>query len=456
MKIQHALTDWLPPLREVIAAHGLRRAEALGQNFLMDLNLTGKIARRAGSLADHDVLEIGPGPGGLTRALLDGRRPPCRRDRARRPLPAGACRDRRRLARAADGARGRRARDRPAAAADAAGPGRRQPALQRRHRASRALADAARLAAVLVEPDADVPEGGRRAHRRRARLEGLRPPGDPGAVARRGAARPRDPGRAPSPRRRRSTAPSSRSRRCPRRATRPTRRCSRASSRSPSASGARCCARASAARPRTSRRCSRRPGSADRPGRAGVARGLLPPEPAGRRPLTPLGLRGRLDRRLGLPAGGRGRFAGALGAGRLRAALRARDHLELRLGLGAAARPAASHPTGAGSSTGPRPPALGRLDRAARIVGVVGVDHGQPRGDRHRIAGCGRCSRSKPPSPRGPGRPRAPAAGSGSPSAGAAPRRAAGCSARSAAGSSQPPPGRRRPARRAPAPGTCR
>lgn len=62
--------DGLPPLREVIAAHGLSANKALGQNFLFDLNLTGKIARRAGDLAACDVLEIGPGPGGLTRALL--------------------------------------------------------------------------------------------------------------------------------------------------------------------------------------------------------------------------------------------------------------------------------------------------------------------------------------------------------------------------------------------------
>jgi 16S rRNA (adenine1518-N6/adenine1519-N6)-dimethyltransferase len=62
--------DGLPPLREVIAAHGLSARRSLGQNFLMDLNLTGRIARTAGDLAACDVLEIGPGPGGLTRALL--------------------------------------------------------------------------------------------------------------------------------------------------------------------------------------------------------------------------------------------------------------------------------------------------------------------------------------------------------------------------------------------------
>lgn len=62
--------DGLPPLREVIAAHGLSARKALGQNFLLDLNLTTKIARSAGDLSVCDVLEIGPGPGGLTRALL--------------------------------------------------------------------------------------------------------------------------------------------------------------------------------------------------------------------------------------------------------------------------------------------------------------------------------------------------------------------------------------------------
>lgn len=60
----------LPPLRDVIETHGLAARKSLGQNFLLDLNLTGKIARQAGALDGCDVLEIGPGPGGLTRALL--------------------------------------------------------------------------------------------------------------------------------------------------------------------------------------------------------------------------------------------------------------------------------------------------------------------------------------------------------------------------------------------------
>ncbi|WP_121063580.1 16S rRNA (adenine(1518)-N(6)/adenine(1519)-N(6))-dimethyltransferase RsmA [Chachezhania antarctica] len=62
--------DALPPLRAVIAEHGLSARKSLGQNFLLDLNLTAKIARQAGPLAESDILEIGPGPGGLTRGLL--------------------------------------------------------------------------------------------------------------------------------------------------------------------------------------------------------------------------------------------------------------------------------------------------------------------------------------------------------------------------------------------------
>lgn len=62
--------DQLPPLREVIAAHELRAKKALGQNFLCDLNLTYKIARAAGDIGDLAVIEIGPGPGGLTRGIL--------------------------------------------------------------------------------------------------------------------------------------------------------------------------------------------------------------------------------------------------------------------------------------------------------------------------------------------------------------------------------------------------
>ena len=61
----------LPPLRDVIRDHGLGARKSLGQHFLLDTNLTGRIARSAGSLAGVNAIEIGPGPGGLTRALLD-------------------------------------------------------------------------------------------------------------------------------------------------------------------------------------------------------------------------------------------------------------------------------------------------------------------------------------------------------------------------------------------------
>ena len=62
--------DDLPPLREVIRQHALSARKSLGQNFLLDLNLTARIARAAGPLEDATIIEIGPGPGGLTRALL--------------------------------------------------------------------------------------------------------------------------------------------------------------------------------------------------------------------------------------------------------------------------------------------------------------------------------------------------------------------------------------------------
>jgi 16S rRNA (adenine1518-N6/adenine1519-N6)-dimethyltransferase len=65
-----AALDGLPPLRDVIQRHGLDARKALGQNFLLDLNLTQKIARTAGTLEEATIVEVGPGPGGLTRAIL--------------------------------------------------------------------------------------------------------------------------------------------------------------------------------------------------------------------------------------------------------------------------------------------------------------------------------------------------------------------------------------------------
>ncbi|MGA2637098.1 16S rRNA (adenine(1518)-N(6)/adenine(1519)-N(6))-dimethyltransferase RsmA [Methylocella sp.] len=79
----------LPPLREVVARHGLDARKALGQNFLFDLNLTARIARAAGPLEDATIVEVGPGPGGLTRALLaEGAKKVIAIERDARCLPA--------------------------------------------------------------------------------------------------------------------------------------------------------------------------------------------------------------------------------------------------------------------------------------------------------------------------------------------------------------------------------
>jgi 16S rRNA (adenine1518-N6/adenine1519-N6)-dimethyltransferase len=81
--------DDLPPLREVIARHGLSAKKQLGQNFLLDLNLTARIARTAGDLTHSTVIEVGPGPGGLTRALLaEGARRVIAIERDERAIPA--------------------------------------------------------------------------------------------------------------------------------------------------------------------------------------------------------------------------------------------------------------------------------------------------------------------------------------------------------------------------------
>ena len=84
-----AAIDDLPPLRDVIQRHGLTARKSLGQNFLLDLNLTAKIARAAGDLTGADVLEVGPGPGGLTRGLLaEGARKVLAIEKDPRCLPA--------------------------------------------------------------------------------------------------------------------------------------------------------------------------------------------------------------------------------------------------------------------------------------------------------------------------------------------------------------------------------
>ncbi|WP_284162845.1 16S rRNA (adenine(1518)-N(6)/adenine(1519)-N(6))-dimethyltransferase RsmA [Frigidibacter sp. SD6-1] len=84
-----ATIDSLPPLREVIASHGISARKQLGQNFLLDLNLTARIARAAGDLTAADILEVGPGPGGLTRGLLaEGARRVLAIEKDARCLPA--------------------------------------------------------------------------------------------------------------------------------------------------------------------------------------------------------------------------------------------------------------------------------------------------------------------------------------------------------------------------------
>ncbi len=84
-----ATIDGLPPLREVLQTHDLVTKKSLGQNFLLDLNLTAKIARSAGDLTGADVLEVGPGPGGLTRGLLaEGARKVLAIEKDTRCLPA--------------------------------------------------------------------------------------------------------------------------------------------------------------------------------------------------------------------------------------------------------------------------------------------------------------------------------------------------------------------------------
>ncbi len=160
--------DALPPLREVVRAHGLDAKKSLGQNFLFDLNLTSRIARAAGPLEGATVVEVGPGPGGLTRAILAaGREKVIAIERDARCLPALA-----EIAAHYPGRLGRR-RSRCAGVRSApahrrqSGADRFKPALQRRHRAADRLARGRGLAALVAFAHADVPARGRGAHRGR-------------------------------------------------------------------------------------------------------------------------------------------------------------------------------------------------------------------------------------------------------------------------------------------------
>ena len=167
--------DDLPPLRDVIRRHGLNAKKSLGQNFLLDLNLTARIARAAGPLQDVDVVEVGPGPGGLTRALLAaGARHVIAIERDDRALAALAEIAARYPGRLGD-RRCRRARLRSMPPfGRCAGARRRKPALQYRDRLARALAHLRAVAALVRSPGVDVSARGRRAPGGEPGIEKLR------------------------------------------------------------------------------------------------------------------------------------------------------------------------------------------------------------------------------------------------------------------------------------------
>ena len=180
--------DPLPPLREVIAAHGLAAKKSLGQNFLLDLNLTRRIARAAGPLENTTVYEVGPGPGGLTRALLaEGAARVIAVERDERCLAALEG-DRRSLSRPSRHRVRRRAEARRSDAVRgaerrAARARRLQPALQHRQRAAGQMADGRHMAALLAKPDPDVPARSGRAAGRRPAHQSLWPALGADAVA---------------------------------------------------------------------------------------------------------------------------------------------------------------------------------------------------------------------------------------------------------------------------------
>ena len=158
--------DDLPPLRDVIREHSLSARKSLGQNFLLDLNLTARIARAAGPLEGATVIEVGPGPGGLTRALLalGAKRVIAveRDERALAPLDYISKRYPGRLEIVHADAQ----HFDPRTMLGGERKNRRQPALQHRHRTVGGLALDRAMAALVRHDGADVSARGRRAHRR--------------------------------------------------------------------------------------------------------------------------------------------------------------------------------------------------------------------------------------------------------------------------------------------------
>ena len=162
-------SDSLPPLREVVRKYGLLAKKSLGQNFLFDLNLTGRIARAAGPLDEATIVEIGPGPGGLTRALIaEGARKVIAIERDERCVAAlgeiAAVYPGRLNVIAGDALDDRLRRSRARTCAGRSSARLRQSSLQYRHRAARALDRNRTMAALVRSIDADVPARGRRAH----------------------------------------------------------------------------------------------------------------------------------------------------------------------------------------------------------------------------------------------------------------------------------------------------
>ncbi len=162
------IKDALPPLRDVIAEHGLAAKRSLGQNFLLDLNLTAKIARAAGAGGGGTFYEVGPGPGGLTRALLkEGADKVIAVERDERCLPAleeiAAAIPANSRSFPPTRCPWRKARScRPESAC------RRQSALQCGNSTSGQMAYGEALAALVEKPHSNVPAGSGRADHRQA------------------------------------------------------------------------------------------------------------------------------------------------------------------------------------------------------------------------------------------------------------------------------------------------